>query len=192
MSIATIEVEPGRGEMEFIRLCNGKRFYPLAPRPEEVDIAVVAHALGLQCRWTGHVRHHYSVAQHSVLVSRCCDPADALWGLLHDAPEAYICDVSRPVKRTPAFAEYRDIEARIMRAVCDRFGLPREEPDSVRVADVRLLLTEARDLLPSLEDYVDEPHARGVAPLADRIEPWTPERAKAEFLGRFAELGGGR
>ena len=69
------------------------------------------------------MREFYSVAQHSVIVSERVPPEHALWGLLHDASEAYLCDVARPVKRLPELAGYRDAEAAIMRAVSDRFGL---------------------------------------------------------------------
>src|SRR5579885_2784587 len=83
---------------DWIQTYCGVAFYPLDPRPEEILIEDIAHALSMLCRFTGHVKRFYSVAQHCVYVSHRCDPKDALWGLLHDAAEAYLNDISRPVK----------------------------------------------------------------------------------------------
>lgn len=159
-------------------------FWPLDPRVEEICIEDVARALSHQCRFGGHVSHFYSIAQHAVHVSDLCDPADALWGLLHDASEAYVGDVIRPLKRQPAFAGYLEIEARLMRVICQRFGLPETMPASVARADEILLATEARDLKGvDLETWTTRE-----APLPGRITPWGSERAQRRFLGRFAEL----
>ncbi len=130
------------------------------------------------------------MAQHSVLVSRIVPAKDALWGLLHDASEAYLADVARPVKYTDTFAGYREAEARLMGAVCQRFGLSPREPFSVRWADDVMLATERRDLMPEHPwpwNYGDVPPV----PMMERIEPWPPALAKASFLWRYHELAGG-
>src|ERR1700683_336889 len=93
---------------------SGRRFYVLDPRPSDVRIEDIAHSLSLQCRFNGHVKNFYSVAQHSVLVSERCDPADALYGLLHDASEAYIGDMSAPLKHTDEMTAFRDAERHVM------------------------------------------------------------------------------
>src|ERR1017187_10636100 len=72
---------------------SGIHFWPLLPNPADIRIEDIAHALSNQCRFAGHAREFYSVAEHSVRVSQLCPPEDALWGLLHDASEAYLTDV---------------------------------------------------------------------------------------------------
>ena len=149
-----------------------------------------AHALSQQCRFSGHTIVPYSVAEHSVRVSELLDREGAsrivqLWGLLHDASEAYLVDIPSPLKHTPAFDGYRIAEAWLMVAVCKRFGLPFHEPEEVRKADAVLLATEARDLMA----YRPE-HWAGLTerPLPGIIKPWQPESAKREFLARYEEL----
>lgn len=166
----------------WIQTAGGKQFFLDRPRSEDVDIDDIAHALSRLCRFTGHVRRFYSVAQHSVLVSYVCDPADALVGLLHDATEAYIGDVSSPLKSL--LPEYRVIEGRVWAAVAERFGLPAELPESVKHADAVLLATEKRDLLgPPPASWGQWPD-----PLDVVIEPWSSDWARRDFLARFQEL----
>lgn len=169
---------------DWITTFTGKLFYPLDPRPEEIDINDIIHALSNQCRFAGHCTKFYSVAQHSVMVSLSCDPVDALWGLLHDASEAYLVDVPSPLKRMPEFAAYREAEKQLMGIICDVFGLSHDEPPSVKFADKRMLATEARDLTVT--------QGRGwttlEAPYEFHIEPWSAEIAQVKFLSRLHEL----
>jgi hypothetical protein len=170
----------------WIQTHSGRRFNPLKPNPDAIVIQDISHALSMQCRFTGHCRSFYSVAQHSVLVSYLCDESDKLWGLLHDASEAYLVDVPRPLKRTDTFAPYREAEANMQEAICRRFGLPFQEPPSVKKADTALLATEARDLMSPLHpDW-----KQMVEPLPFKIEPWDPQHAKDMFMKRFFELTG--
>jgi hypothetical protein len=169
---------------DWIQTYSGITFYPMEPRPEEILLPDIAHALSMLCRFTGHVKQFYSVAQHSVLVSHYCDPADALWGLLHDASEAYMCDVASPVKRLPFMDTYRIYERQLMGAILERFGLPLDEPVSVKIADKRMLYTEARDLMrPVHPDW----NWLGI-PYDEIITPWIPEFAEQVFHQRFIEL----
>jgi hypothetical protein len=173
----------------WIQVYGGQRYYPLNPTPDMVDINTIAHALANICRYNGHCAWHYSVAQHSVLVSKLCDKRDAKWGLLHDAAEAYVCDIARPVKDHPALAGYCEIEDRNMLAVCRSFGLAEDEPESVRLADKETALAiEARALMQPLDkgwavwlDGVD-------VPAHVKIERLTPAEARVAFLSRWAEL----
>ncbi len=152
----------------------------------------IAHALSLQARWTGHTKRFLSVAQHSVGVSRHCDPKDALWGLLHDASEAYLSDLARPVKRDPRMAFYQEAESQLMQAVAERFDLVLPIPESVHIADNRMLMTERRDLLVPMEWSSNTIKMAGaVEPYEDKIESWSPLRAENEFLWRFQQLSGG-
>ena len=163
---------------------TGKRFYPLDPRLEEIDINDIIHALSNLSRFAGHATSFYSVAQHCVLVSLVCDPQDALWGLLHDASEAYLIDVPSPLKKCPEFDFYRVAEKGLMDVICDKFGLSHDEPPSVKLADKKVLATEARDLTMT--------EGRGWAteaePLEFHIKPWTPEVARVKFVSRLHEL----
>lgn len=141
---------------DWIQTYTGAQFWPLDPRPSEVRTEDIAHALSMQCRFAGHCRVFYSVAEHSVRVSQLLrawghPPLAQLAGLLHDASEAYLVDVPRPLK--PHLPGYSEIERRVMDAICERFGLPRwalatdARWGAVRHADAVLLATEARDLM---------------------------------------------
>lgn len=171
-------------EAAWIQTHSGRRFCPTNPNPDAIVIQDIAHALSMQCRFSGHSKYFYSVAQHSVLVSYICDSQDALWGLLHDASEAYLVDVPRPIKRSGKMQAYIDFEHKVQEAVCRRFGLPMEEPPSVKKADTALLYTEARDLMsPFHSDWEQK-----VDPLPFLIEPWEHDKAKDRFMKRFFEL----
>lgn len=168
----------------WIQTHSGRRFNPTKPYPDAIVIQDIAHSLSMQCRFTGHCRKFYSVAQHSVLVSYICDSQDALWGLLHDASEAYLVDVPRPIKRSGKIQGYIEFEKAMQEAVCVRFGLSIFEPPSVKRADTMLLATEARDLMSPLHpDWVNM-----VEPLPFKIEAWDQQHAKDMFMKRFFEL----
>ncbi len=173
-------------EEDWIQTHSGRRFNPLNPNPDAIVIQDIAHSLSMMCRFTGHCKKFYSVAQHSVLVSYICDSQDAMWGLLHDASEAYLVDVPRPLKRSGYFEEYKRFEANMQEAVCKRFGLPVKEPASVKKADGQLLVTEARDLMSPL--HPDWRNA--MDPLPFKIEAWDQQHAKDMFMKRFFELFG--
>lgn len=169
----------------FIQTYTGGRFQPLAPRAIDIHILDIAHALSQLCRFSGHTATFYSVAEHSVRVSEACAPKDALWGLLHDASEAYLVDLPSPLKRHPSFEGYRKAETLVMAAVCTRFFLPWDMPDSVHRADAALLATEVRDLMSPVKKNW---RTLTEAPLEKRIVPWTPHEAKSRFLERFRAL----
>ncbi|CAB4158959.1 hypothetical protein UFOVP706_43 [uncultured Caudovirales phage] len=137
-----------------MELASGRLVNPLELSVDDVELGDIAHALSLVCRYGGHASRHYSVAEHSLLVERIVrmeggGPELCLWALLHDASEAYLGDMIRPLKRLTAFAEYREIEARAQRVVCARFGLTGEMPEEVKSADNRVLANEAAVLMRS-------------------------------------------
>ena len=173
-------------DLPWIQTYSGRRFTPTDPNPNAIVIQDVVHALSNICRFTGHCKKFYSVAQHSVLVSYICDSQDALWGLLHDASEALATDLASPIKRLPELSGYREIEHKIQLAICKRFGLPIQEPGSVKKADLILLATEARDLLTIQRGDWD----LNIEPLPFLIESWEPQKAKDMFMKRFFELTG--
>lgn len=163
---------------------RGRKVYPLNLQPEDVCIEDIAHALSMQCRFTGHTREFYSVAQHSVLVSVYVPPQDALAGLMHDASEAYLMDLPRPLKHSPFFAFYRERESAAMNAIFHHFGIKDFSWENVKEADDRMLATEARDLMSPLH-----PEWRTLkAPYVRRIASWSPDQAEIAFLRRFRAL----
>jgi hypothetical protein len=189
----TTKFRPGN----WMQTISGTRFSLDEPSSEDVHIYDIAHALSILPRFTGHTARPYSVAQHSVLVSQVCPPEHALWGLLHDAEEAYCNDLSRPVKKLMRQASYNlggespfDVVARsVQDAICQKFGLPSREPDCVKEADNALLCTERRDLMGDPQDW-HHTNENGFSALPERIVAWKYTQARAMFLERFRELGG--
>src|SRR5579859_1210517 len=114
----------GARDRTSIQTFTGKLVNPLALRVEDVSILDIAHSLAQQCRFTGHTLEFYSTSQHSVGVSRLCDPADALAGLIHDGSEAYLSDIARPVKRSLSLDSYRLVEHNLEAVIYEAFGLP--------------------------------------------------------------------
>lgn len=180
----------------WIQTFRGGRFNLLEPRPGQVDILDIAHHLAYLCRYVGAVPAFYSVAQHSVLVSELCEREAGReagrWGLVHDAAEAYLGDLSWPAKQIPGLREaYAAVEEPILQAVAAAFGLRPEMPEVVKRADRRVLLAETRDLLGDPE-WAHDPFWRGDLepwPL-EKIVPFTPEDARREFLAQYEHLWG--
>lgn len=169
---------------DWIQTFTGKQFWPTEPRAQDVDIIDIAHALSMKCRYNGHCHTFYSVAEHSVIVSHFVPRELALWGLLHDASEAYLVDVPRPIK--PFLTNFKELEGRVMVAICEHFGLPIAEPPEVKRIDMAVLGDEMTQLMgpPPADWKLPEP-ALGV-----QIHAFNPEAAKMLFLERFYFLTG--
>ena len=174
-------VDPSRVG-DWLQTYTGRCFWPLDPRAEEIDIEDIAHSLAMKCRYGGHVLRFYSVAEHSVLVSQHVPQDFAFWALLHDAAEAYSADVPRPLKRN--MPDWKPMEARIMRAVCERFGLPASEPAAVSAVDFAMTTDERAALMTACRrDWGELP-----APVGAAIRCLAPSDAESLFLARFAEV----
>jgi hypothetical protein len=166
----------------FIETYSGKRMYFLDPRPEDICIEDIAHALSNKCRFAGHCSSFYSVAEHSLIVSLLVEPDLALTALMHDAAEAYLEDIPSPIK--PYFKEYKEMERNIMEVLASKFEFQFPEPDEVKEADKVQLVSEARHLMPSRgADYPQVPGRTGKKPKC-----LYPHLAEEVFLERFYEL----
>lgn len=142
---------PTEREGSFIETYRGERFFPFDPRPQEVYLEDIATGLSNTCRFGGHCRQFYSVALHSLHVSsELVDhpPRIQLFGLLHDAAEAYLGDIPRPIKAE--FDDFEQAEERLLDAIWMAFDLRSPTADewaTVMAADDRLLAYEASELL---------------------------------------------
>lgn len=165
---------------------SGQLFNFEHPSTSIFTIVDIAHALSHICRFTGHTKRFYSVAQHSVAVSYLVPPELAMQGLLNDAAEAFIGDVAKPLKRL--LPDYAVIEKRVEAEVFSRFGLDADLSPDVKAADYLQLRIEIRDLMVMSPGYMssDHPGLNTFLP----IQPMYTVDARQLFLNRFRELGG--
>lgn len=163
------------------------RFYDLL-RPEayEYDIREIAHALSNLCRYTGHTNGFYSVAEHSVLVSRIVPKELALCGLLHDSSEAFLGDVSSPLKALlPA---YKEIEERVEAAIAAHFAIPFPYPPEIKAADNRMYWKERQGVADNgVRDEIWHQNYR--ATRKDIVvRGLSPKMAYRFFMSRYREI----
>ena len=163
-----------------ILLLSGEYFDLAEPEACAFQVSDIAHALGNICRFTGHTQRFYSVAEHSVICSHMVPPEDAMAALMHDASEAFIGDVSTPLKSL--LPDYKSVEHRVEQAVWSRLGLPPTLPPSVKVADRRALAVEQRVCMGNGDDWgYGEPTDDDCA----LIRFLSPEDARAAFFARY-------
>jgi len=151
----------------YIYTYTGKKFYPLEPNSNDIDIVDISHALSMICRFTGHTNRFYSVAHHSYLVSLIAHNIQApktsrferlnlaFEGLMHDATEAYVMDLARPVKHQ--IPEYIVIENNLYSVIAEKFLLPPTISKTIKEIDSRILINE-RDIL--INPYADKDFAK--------------------------------
>ena len=184
---------------------SGRRFWPLEPRPQDVDIEDIAHAMSMKCRFTGHAEGFISVAEHSVNVARFLPPKLRLHGLLHDAAEAYLPDIARPIKGDvyirrewksgiADFVPFSDIEGELLEAIYTGLGVSMVDGGyfasrkTVKDVDTLALRAESDALIPFADTW--EIASLPIhASLRPRRLPWG--LAKAEFMQLYLELTGG-
>lgn len=165
-------------QRETIRTISGRYVNLIVPDPADIDINDIAHGLAMFCRYGGHVAAHYSVAEHSLNVAAQLhrmfgDDALTLAGLLHDASEAYLGDVVRPLKHSDGMVGYREAEARMEAVIAVRFNLTMTEDPRLKTID--------NEILPWEMAMIRDSRVR-VAP-----DPIAVRRA---FIDAFCEHGG--
>ncbi|QYF92808.1 phosphohydrolase [Massilia sp. PAMC28688] len=162
----------------------GNRFYPLEPRIDQVAIEDIAHGLAYQCRFNGQTQQFYSVAQHSLIVASLVPTDLRLAALLHDAAEAYLGDMVKPLKvLLPAFAA---IEEAVTAIIATTFAVDFSDYAPIKRADLIALATEKRDLMPHSTErwsYLDD-----VRPMPQKIVVMGPDDAKQAYLREFKRL----
>lgn len=151
--------------------------------PDDISILDIAHSLSNLCRFAGHTREFYSVAQHSIRVALALPPELRLAGLLHDATEAYMVDLPRPIKAL--LPDYKKLEVRVWKAISSRFGVDHFEHPLVKEMDDRALRTEWEELMrqPLPMEFKGLPRLQPEAPLL-------PKAVCKLFLLTFAQLSG--
>lgn len=174
----------------WIQTYTGRKFHYYDPHPDQLHIDDIAHALSNNCRFNGHTREFYSVAQHSVIVAELVeliDPEHAACGLMHDAPEAVVSDVPKPFKESISHA-FGPVEDAVWKTVAEKYGLPPEMPKAVKTADFQALLLEKSQLLPVHVEWPGVTEEMYLSLPKYVIEPVGPDESKAMFMDKFNEL----
>jgi len=153
-----------------IRTSTGKYINYTNVNPDDICIEDIAHALSMQCRFGGHLPHFYSVAQHSVHCSQLVHPDYALEALLHDASEAYMLDIPKPLKNL--LPDYEFLEENIMRVISEKFGIDHPLNKPVKAADALMLKLEFKSIM--LQENL--------------FRVWSIAESKRKFLKRYKEL----
>ena len=169
-----------------ILLSSGNYFSYKDIKDNKYLIEDIAHGLSHVCRFAGHTERFYSVAEHCYHASYVIeDPQFALDALMHDASEAYLGDIPRPLKAL--LPEYVEIEKQVEAEIAKRFNLTYPMPEAVKLIDIRLLATEKKHVLNNRDswEYLDR-----VAILPNLViqGDWSPKVAKEKFLERYYEL----
>jgi 5'-deoxynucleotidase YfbR-like HD superfamily hydrolase len=163
---------------------SGKRICFTNPKPEDISIIDIAHSLSNICRFTGHTKKFYSVAQHSVLVSDAQKTiAEKRAGLLHDATECYLNDLASPLKVYLKGCGYSDLEILFHNVINDKYNVNGGMTPNIKKGDLQALFTEKRDLCKGKFSWGDE-----IVRFKKKIKPLKPKKAKELFLKRFVEL----
>jgi hypothetical protein len=169
---------------------TGKWFAPMEPRVNDVDIVDIAHALSLICRFTGHTKYHYSVAQHSIAVSCLCDPKTMIYGLMHDAAEAYLTDIAHPIKAGFMWngKPFSEVEDHLMEVILNALGVPQPSTAArkeVTAIDRSVGVSESIQLM---KHQLSWGRNTRVEPANYRVHPWMAEYAEQCFMKKFNDL----
>lgn len=179
----TLRVTHSDQSGNFMTTISGKKIVYDDLRPEMFDIRDIAHALSNICRFGGHIEQFYSVAQHSVMVSKIVPKHLALAALLHDASEAYLSDIVRPAKRM--LPQYKELELKLQLVIEERFKVTFDH-EEIHIADNRALYAEAEHFYGDISDWGLDNFVWDAL-----IQPWNNRHAKVMFMQRFNELAFG-
>lgn len=179
---------------DYIETYTGKKFFLLEPRPRDVCLEDIAHALSLMPRFNGHTKVFYSVAAHSLHVEEMAhavlrgqetdDPKALLACLLHDAAEAYVGDMVQPLKRS--MTAYKGVEKKIEDTILESFNLKHDDvPDFLKNLDNIALMTEAWHLMPSKGSFFS---VRAEPDLKWEFKVKSPEDNERRYIERCHEL----
>lgn len=183
-AVTTIDMPVAAITTDYVSTFSGNRFYPLRPHIDKVAIEDIAHGLAYQCRFNGQTKTFYSIAQHSLIVADLVPPPLRLAALLHDAAEAYLGDMVKPLK--VLLPEFAALEDKVTAIIAGTYGIDFSDYAPIKRADLIALATEKRDLMPHSAErwaYLD-----GIAPLPGIIVAMDPGEAKQRFLQRYGEL----
>lgn len=166
-----------------ILLYSGRYFSYERPHDSDWTLEDIAHGLAMTCRFGGQARRFYSVAEHSVYVSLLVPPELAWDALMHDAAEAFICDMPKPLKEI--LPDYKRIEKHVESAIIERYGLIDPMPREIKLADIQMLRAEQLQIMRNDDDW----HWTFDVPQPDiTIAALAPDDAKALFIARASEL----
>lgn len=170
----------------FITMFSGRHVDPLDLRVEDIDLIDLAHHQAMQCRWSGAVKFHYSVAQHAYHCSYLVPPEQAYDALHHDDAEAYLQDMAKPLKNHVSLGKaYRGAERRIERVIRESHGVRFPVSPEVKDADLAMLCAEADQLVHGRKHWT---YYRDIAAADIELRKWTPEKAKRMWLARHHQL----
>jgi len=161
---------------------TGEQFDPLNPDPDKINILDIGHALSNLCRYGGHCSKFYSVAQHCVIVANYIykitkSKQKAMAGLLHDASEAYLVDIPRPIKQR--LKDYNEYEDFLLKVIFKKFNA-QPYTDIVHEIDMRVLMTEAKYLMGDPKNW-NIPYE----PIDEVVLPMSSTYAKEIFYNTF-------
>ncbi len=181
----------------WLQTSSGRRVHLPTPSVDEVDIKDIAAALSKQCRFNGHCDDFYSVAQHcvmGVLMARHLGMSLQIQRefLLHDATEAYLGDVIRPVKRELPL--YQEMEQTFWGVISKKFGLPEVHSSEVHDLDNYMLVWEKETFLPRSEVWGGLPDISSFEfeENLGSLRSWAWQDAQGEYLLMYEELFGAR
>jgi hypothetical protein len=186
--------QAGEKVTDWIETYTGRQFYPLRPSVQDVHLEDIAHALSMKCRYAGHGAKFYSIAEHSVLLAQAVDKGYVpgirrdlqRQALLHDAAEAYLADIPRPVKNS--IRQWALVESEVEEVICRALGVSLPFSLNIKSLDFRILHNEKKVLFPNSPNVWPTMAPEG--PLAGTVvRCWTPARAKRNFLTLARQLG---
>ena len=171
----------------YIWTATGKKLVIEDLKPEMIDIKSIAYGLAKECRFGGQIEGFYSVARHSLILREALrgylPRTDWIYVLLHDAAEAYLRDMLKPIKL--CLPDYNRLEAKMMEVILQRFNLPGPFPGIIKQFDTRIVLDEAKALFNSAPIWTQDFEDHGISPLGVKIEEYPWRADLQEFLTTF-------